>query len=379
MRDLELFSILADDGRRQAGGPEVVLPDERLLELYRVMVLVRHLDERLLVLARQGRIHYAVGATGQEASVIGSAAALEKDDWLFPTLRESGAALLRGWPVERLLARAFGNRRDVALGREIPWVFYDRSVSQVSASPRPATQLPHAVGVAYAMRLRRDPHVTLAYLGDGATSASDFHAALNFAGSWKVPVVFVCQNNGWAVSTPVAKQTAAATLAVKARAYGLPGIRVDGNDLLAVHHMTKEAVDRARRGEGPTLLECVTYRVEGFMSNDDPSRYRSGEEVARWRARDPIERVKRYLVSLGLWSGEKEQAQEKAIRAELYQAVKKCESTERPPVESLFTDVTKQPTPQLEEQKTHFLAERRLRGDGPGRSGTPASVPDPAR
>jgi pyruvate dehydrogenase E1 component alpha subunit/2-oxoisovalerate dehydrogenase E1 component alpha subunit len=209
------------------------------------------------------------------------------------------------------------------------------------------------------MKQRRDGRVAIAYLGDGATSEPDFHVAMNFAGVWKVPCVFVCQNNQWAISVPLAKQTASETLAVKARAYGFPGVRVDGNDLFAVYAATRAALDRARRGDGPTLLECVTYRMGGHSSSDDPTRYRSDDEVATWRARDPVERVKRTLVKAGLWDDARERAQEESLRAEINQAVKEAEAAGPPTVETLFTDVTARLTPQLAEQRERFFEERR--------------------
>src|SRR5581483_3667589 len=288
---------LHDDGRQVPRGPEApparghlvatapspALPRftgegelgaDRLRELYKYMQLIRAIDHRMLALQRQGRIAFCGLTTGQEAAVVGSGAAVEKDDWVFPALREAGVALLRGFPVSRFFAQMFGNAHDVLKGRMQPMHFADRSVNQVSWSSCIATQLPHAVGAAYAMKLRKDGRVALGYLGDGATSEHDFHVALNFAGVWRVRCVFVCQNNQWAISVPFSKQTASDGVAVKAAAYGMPGVRVDGNDLLAVHAAVKEAADRARSGGGPSLVEAVTYRMSGHSSSDDPTRYR---------------------------------------------------------------------------------------------------------
>src|SRR5581483_8316029 len=195
--------------------------------------------------------------------------------------------------------------------------FADRSVNQVSWSSCIATQLPPAVGAAYAMKLKRDGRVALAYMGDGATSEHDFHVALNFAGVWKVPCVFVCQNNQWAISVPFSKQTASDGVAIKAKAYGMPGVRIDGNDVLAVHAAVKEAVDRARSGVGPSLVEALTFRMGGHSSSDDPTRYRDADEVARWQAKDPLVRFRAHLEQRGLWDEGREKALEEELKAEI--------------------------------------------------------------
>jgi pyruvate dehydrogenase E1 component alpha subunit len=285
--ELGLARVLDDEGAVLPGAELPAIDDERLRELYRTMCLMRAIDLRLEGLQRMGRIGFFGSARGQEASVIGSGAALEKDDWVFPALRESGVMLLRGYSLARYFAHMFGNQLDPLRGRMQPMHFAAREVNQVSWSSCMANQLPQCTGAAYAMKLKRRPHVAMGYIGDGGTSEPDFHAALTFAGVWKVPAVFVVQNNQWAISVPVTKQTASTTIAVKAVAYGLPGVRVDGNDLLAVHRETKAAVDRARRGEGPTLVELVTFRMGGHSSADDPTRYRDAQLVERWAAGRP--------------------------------------------------------------------------------------------
>jgi pyruvate dehydrogenase E1 component alpha subunit/2-oxoisovalerate dehydrogenase E1 component alpha subunit len=324
-------------------------------ELYRGMHLIRAIDHRMLALQRQGRIAFCGLTTGQEAAVIGSGAAIEKEDWVFPALREAGVALLRGFPISRFFAQMFGNGHDVLKGRMQPMHFADRSVNQVSWSSCIATQLPHAVGAAYAMKLKKDGRVALAYMGDGATSEHDFHSALNFAAVWKVPCVFVCQNNQWAISVPFSKQTASDGIAVKAQAYGMPGVRIDGNDLLAVYGAVKEGVDRARAGGGPTLVEAVTFRMGGHSSADDPTRYRSSEEVAYWQARDPIPRFRAYLESRSLWDEEREKALEEQLRSEINAAVKEAESAGPPAVDTLFSDVYAALPPELARQRDAFL------------------------
>src|SRR5579883_1261308 len=323
------------------------------------MHLIRAIDQRMLALQRQGRIAFCGLTTGQEAAVIGSGAAIEKEDWVFPALREAGVALLRGFPLSRFFAQMFGNSHDVLKGRMQPMHFADRSVNQVSWSSCIATQLPHAVGAAYAMKIKKERRVALAYLGDGASSEHDFHTALNFAGVWRVPCVFVCQNNQWAISVPFSKQTASDGVAVKAAAYGMPGVRVDGNDLLAVHAAVKEAVDRARSGGGPTLVEAVTYRMGGHSSSDDPTRYRDKDEVTHWAEKDPIARFRKYLETRGVWDEGREKALEESLKAEINAAVKEAESAGPPPVDTLFSDVYADMTPEIARQRARLLEEEK--------------------
>ena len=264
--------------------------------MYRGMLLIRLLDERLMTMQRQGRVGFYAEARGQEATVIGPVAALEQGDWVVPSHREGGAALFRGLPLQSYIAQVFGNVKDIGKGRQMPvHPAAPRALRFLPISSCVATQLPQATGIAWAAKIKGDKTVVLAYLGEGATSAEDFHTGVNFAAVFKVPVVFICVNNGWAVSTPASAQSASETFAVKALAYGIPGVRVDGNDLFAVHAATREAVDRARRGEGATLIEAVTYRVGAHSSSDDPARYRAPEESEAWAGRDPLTRFATWL------------------------------------------------------------------------------------
>jgi pyruvate dehydrogenase E1 component alpha subunit/2-oxoisovalerate dehydrogenase E1 component alpha subunit len=359
--ELGLVRVLGDDGSLLPGAEVPALDDERLKELYRVMSLMRAIDLRLEGLQRMGRIGFFGSARGQEASVIGTGAALEKDDWVFPALRENGVMLLRGYSLARYFAHMFGNQLDPLRGRMQPMHFAAREVNQVSWGSCMATQLPQAVGAAYAMKLKRQPHVAIGYIGDGGTSEPDFHAALTFAGVWKVPAVFVVQNNQWAISVPVSKQTRSATIAVKAVAYGMPGVRVDGNDLLAVYRETKAAVDRARRGEGPTLLELVTFRMGGHSSADDPTRYRDAQLVEEWAQRCPIKRFRAWLEATGRWSEADDEAMQRDQRAALNAAVQEAEKVALPPPTEIVDDVFATPTPALLEQRRALeveLAER---------------------
>jgi pyruvate dehydrogenase E1 component alpha subunit/2-oxoisovalerate dehydrogenase E1 component alpha subunit len=314
------------------------------------MLRLRLLDQRMLNLQRQGRIGFYGQCTGQEAAIIGSAAALEPRDWVAPALREAGVAVWRGLPLERLIAQCMGRASEVSQGRQMPCHHSFKEARFVSMSSVIATQLPHATGLALAAKIRGDDVVVMGYLGDGATSEPDFHAALNFAAVKQAPVVFFCQNNQWAISVPVSKQTASRTIAIKAVAYGMPGRRVDGNDVLAVYAETKRAVDRARAGGGPTLIEALTYRRTGHSSSDDPTRYRSADEVKIWEKRDPIDRMRHHLKALGLLDPKKEEAMEERIQAAISAAILVAEAGPQPAPESLVQDVFAELTPQLAAQ-----------------------------
>jgi pyruvate dehydrogenase E1 component alpha subunit len=359
-REYPLRRVLAEDG--SADPAEVTLADAEALELYRAMVLARELDERMVALQRQGRIGFYVGAVGEEASILGSAAALEDRDWIFPCYREHAAALLRGLPLAAFLGNLYGNAGDLNRGRQMPCHEAWRPGCYASVSAPIATQLPQAVGVALAARLRGDDVVSLAYFGDGATSAADFHAALNFGGVRRAPVIFLCRNNGWAISTPREAQTASETLAQKAVAYGIQGERVDGNDLLAVHAATRRARARASAGGGPTLIECLTYRLEGHSTSDDPRAYRPDELVEPWRRRDPIARLAAYLARRGRLDEAGAARVREEVRAEIRRAVAQAEaSAPKPPLETLFQDVYAEPLWQQREQLREV--EEALAGD----------------
>jgi 2-oxoisovalerate dehydrogenase E1 component alpha subunit len=362
LREFPLRRIVDEDGTVRGDPSAIALSDAEVLRLYRWMVLERTLDERMISLQRQGRIGFYIGSIGEEATVFGSAAAMEEQDWLFPCYREHGAALLRGLPLTAFLCDMLGNSGDLMKGRQMPCHEAWRPGRFASISSPIATQIPHAVGAAWAARLKRHDMVALTWFGEGATSAADFHTGLNFAAVRKVPVVFVCRNNGWAISVPRERQTRSETIAQKAIAYGMRGERVDGNDLLAVHAAVRAARARASAGEGPTLVECVTYRLEGHSTSDDPRAYRSPEQVAPWKAREPLLRTRRYLEARGLIDAAADTRLREEVRSEIQRALAEAEALPpKPPVESMFEDVYAEPLRQQREQ----LAELRsaLQGD----------------
>jgi pyruvate dehydrogenase E1 component alpha subunit len=344
-----LYAVLREDGT--ADPAEVRLSREELLGLYRWMVLNRQLDERMITLQRQGRIGFYIGSIGEEATIIGSVAGMLERDWIFPCYREHGAALLRGMPLVTFMCDLLGNAGDAMKGRQMPCHEAWAPGRFTSISSPIATQVPQAVGAAWAARIRREDMVAITYFGEGATSANDFHTGVNFAAVAKVPVVLVCRNNGWAISVPREKQTASETIAQKAIAYGICGERVDGNDLLAVWNATRRARERAAAGEGPTLLECVTYRVEGHSTSDDPRAYRPPELVEPWRKKDPILRLRKFLAGQGFLDEAADARLQEAVRDEIMRALKEAEAFgAKPPIESLFEDVYAEPLRQQREQ-----------------------------
>ncbi len=319
---VEHLSILDSEGNLDTAlEPEISPATARAM--YRAMLQGRRLDERMVRLQRQGRIGTFAPIKGQEASQIGSVFTLRPQDWMVPSFRETAAMIHRGWPIERILAFFAGQLEGGQPGPE---------QRDLPVTIPVATQVPHAVGLAYAAQYRGDDVVVMVYFGDGATSEGDFHEAANFAGVWHVPVVFVCQNNQWAISVPLKKQTHSRTIAQKALAYGFPGIQVDGNDVLAVYAASREAVERARAGDGPTLIECVTYRLAMHTTADDPTKYRAEEEVKAWERKDPLTRFAAYLQKRNLL----EEGLDKAIDAEIAAAVQRFESMPAPDPLTMF-------------------------------------------
>jgi pyruvate dehydrogenase E1 component alpha subunit len=327
------------------------LPNENLLFLFRNMLLLRALDEKAISLQRSGRIGFYVPCTGQEAMEIGSGFALTDGDWIFPSYRDHGAALVRGYPLSALVGHLFGNVSDAMKGRQMPNHWCDRSINLVSVSSPVATQLPQAVGAAYAAKLRGEKVVAIAYFGDGGSSTGAFHVAMNFAGVYMAPTIFFCGNNQYAISLPVSRQTASDSIARKAEAYGFEGVRVDGNDVLAVFKVTRDAAAKAKTGGGPTLIEAVTYRMGPHSTADDPTRYRPEEERTEWEKRDPIRRFARHLRQVGIVDEKTAAVFAEESREEVARVVKKCESATTVPPESLVEDVYAETPWHLVEQR----------------------------
>jgi pyruvate dehydrogenase E1 component alpha subunit len=350
---VEYLSILDEDGNVDKA-LEPPLEDGVLLRMFRIMLLGRRFDERALNLQRQGRIGTFAPTTGHEAAGIGSIMTLGPADWVIPSYRETPALLWRspdpGVAMENLLTY-IGGLEEGALIPE------GANVTPISVPV--GSQTLHAAGIGWAIKYRKSGQVAMTYFGDGATSQGDFHEALNFAGVFEVPVVFVCQNNQWAISVPRARQTRSKTLAQKALAHGVRGVQVDGNDILAVYVASKEAVERARSGGGPTMIECVTYRLVMHTTADDPKRYRTEEEVEMWRKRDPLSRFRKHLENRGLLDESKVGEIEAEVKAEIQGAVERAEATmkENPDPLFMFENMYAELTPDLRDQRAELAGE----------------------
>ncbi|MEV6506553.1 pyruvate dehydrogenase (acetyl-transferring) E1 component subunit alpha [Streptomyces sp. NPDC051642] len=346
--DASPYRVLGTEAAAQA--------DPALLRrLYAELVRGRRYNAQATALTKQGRLAVYPSTTGQEACEVAAALVLQEQDWLFPSYRDTLAAVARGLdPVQALTLL----RGDWHTG-------YDPREHRIAPLSTPlATQLPHAVGLAHAARLKGDDVVALAMVGDGGTSEGDFHEALNFAAVWQAPVVFLVQNNGFAISVPLAKQTAAPSLAHKAVGYGMPGRLVDGNDAIAVHQVLADAVRHAREGGGPTLVEAITYRIEAHTNADDATRYRGDTEVEAWRAHDPIALLEHELTERGLIDEDGIKAARDA--AETMAAELRAHMNQDPVLDpmDLFADVYAEPTPQLREQREQLAAELAAEREG---------------
>jgi pyruvate dehydrogenase E1 component alpha subunit len=328
------------------------LTDAQIRSLYEWMILARTFDEKAFKLQREGRLGTYASILGQEAAQVGSALALQPSDWMFPAFREPGASFVRGLPLRMILQYWSGDER----GSIIPEGQNDFPIT-IPVS----TQIPIGTGVAWGAKLKGDKIAALVFFGDGATSKGDFHEGLNMAGVLCLPVVFFCQNNHWAISVPLKRQTASETLAQKAIAYGFPGIQVDGNDVFAVYSATDEALKRARAGKGPTFIEAVTYRIGDHTTADDASRYRSEEEVAEWKKKDPIDRLIKYMVTKGLWDESYGQSVVARARQQVEAAVKEQEAMPPPDPADIFRHTFRELPDDLAEQMKTFLGRN---GDG---------------
>src|SRR5512143_261382 len=331
----KMFQILKPDGTLQTG-MKPPIDDQETLKLFQKMVFIRLADQRGLLLQRQGRFGTYAPVWGQEACQIGSAYVLQKGDWVFPAFREIGVTLMMGVGLKDFMLYWMGNEMGSRAAE---------GINMFPVSIPVGTHIPHAVGAAWAAKLKGDKIVAVAYFGDGATSKGDFHEAMNFAGVFKTPTLFFCQNNQFAISVPRSRQTASATIAQKAIAYGFAGIQVDGNDLFAVIAATKEAVDKARSGGGPTLIEGVTFRFGPHTNADDPTKYRTEKEIEPWKPLDPLVRLRLYLKGKGLWSEEVEQRITEESQKEIDQAVKDVEVVPPPAPDEIFDYVFAEMTP----------------------------------
>jgi len=345
----ERLEILDTDGQVDLA----LMPDigpSRIRDLYRDMVLMRTFDTKALKLQRQGRMGTWPPIKGQEAIQAGVALAMGENDWLIPAFREHGIMVLRGVPLHLVFAYWAGDERGSS---------YPEDVRCFPVAVPVGSQWQHGTGVGLSLKLRDEDAVAVTFGGDGSTSEGDFHEAVNCAGVFGTKTVFVIQNNQWAISVPLHRQTAAETLAQKAHAYGIPGIQVDGNDVFAVYAAATEAIERTRRGEGPSLIEAVTYRLGDHTTADDASRYRPEEELEEWEGRDPILRLRRYLVEQGLWDDDQETVLLEEATSWVDGQVKALEEMEPQAPEEIFTSMYAAMPPHVVEQMQSLLEEVR--------------------
>jgi 2-oxoisovalerate dehydrogenase E1 component alpha subunit len=348
------MQVIRDDGSLD---PELdpSMPVDRVLALYKAMVRTRVVDERLERLQRQGRIAFHVGALGEEAAIVATAAALRERDWIVPCYREVGALLWRGYPLQRYIDHMYGNAGDPARGRQMPDHTFSLAHRYLAVSAPIGTQIPHAVGVAMTAKRRQLDECVGVFFGDGATSANDFHAAMNFASVYRAPVLFLCRNNGYAISLPVEQQTAVRHLSDKAAAYGIAAQRVDGNDALAVWRAVRDAVALASDGNGPSFIELVTYRLGGHSTSDDPSIYRSAEELRTRQDADPLLRLRKHIDHIGAWDDERDGHWRAACEQEVRGCVRRAEAKPAAALRDLFRDVYAEQPWNLREQEAQCL------------------------
>ncbi|MDA2936454.1 pyruvate dehydrogenase (acetyl-transferring) E1 component subunit alpha [Patescibacteria group bacterium AH-259-L05] len=338
---MEMVQFLNQEGRASKDIPKI--SSDVIKRMYELMVLARTFDDIALKLQREGRILTYASLLGQEAAQIGSALAFSKSDWLVPYYRDNGVFITAGYPLDLLYLYWTGDVR----GMKIP---HDINILPISVPV--GSQIPHATGISWAHALQGKKLATGVYFGDGATSKGDFHVGLNFAGVLNTPCIFICENNQWAISVPRSRQTKSETIAQKAQAYGIEGVLVDGNDVIAVYSTVMQAIEKAKKGGGPTLIECYTYRMESHTTADEWKRYRSGKEVDEWKAKDPIKRLEKYMETLDLWDNAYAEKVIESAQTQVNEAVKKFESYPPPQPHEMFEHIYEKRPPELEEQWT---------------------------
>ncbi|XP_058097377.1 2-oxoisovalerate dehydrogenase subunit alpha 2, mitochondrial-like isoform X1 [Magnolia sinica] len=346
------YRVLDNNGQPIAGSSFQQVSKEVALKMYGDMVTLQIMDTIFYEAQRQGRISFYLTTIGEEAINIASAAALTIDDVIFPQYREPGILLWRGFTLQEFANQCFGNKADYGKGRQMPIHYGSKRLNYFTISSPIATQIPHAVGAAYSLKMDQKNACTVTYFGDGGTSEGDFHAAMNFAAVMEVPVIFFCRNNGWAISTPISEQFRSDGTVVKGPAYGIQSIRVDGNDALAVYNAVRAAREMAISGSKPIFIEALTYRVSHHSTSDDSTKYRSIDEIEYWRTnRDPVTRFRKWVESNGWWNDAAESELRSNVRNKLLHAIQYAERAEKPPLADMFTDVYNDLPTNLREQE----------------------------
>ncbi|CAL0319450.1 unnamed protein product [Lupinus luteus] len=346
------YRVLDDNGEIMKFSNYVEVNKEMAVKMYSNMVTLQTMDIIFYEVQRQGRISFYLTSAGEEAVNIASAAALAFDDIILPQYREPGVLLWRGFTLQQFADQCFGNTSDFGRGRQMPIHYGSNKHNYFTVSSPIATQLPQAVGAAYSLKMEGKSACAVTYCGDGSTSEGDFHAALNFAAVMEAPVIFICRNNGWAISTPVEEQFRSDGVVVKGQAYGIKSIRVDGNDALAVYSAVHTAREMAIREKRPVLIEALTYRVGHHSTSDDSTKYRPNDEIEYWKmARNPVNKFKRWVERNGWWSDKDEIEVRSSVRKQLLEAIKLAEKEQKPPLEDMFNDVYDQLPSNLKEQE----------------------------
>ncbi|MET0365223.1 MAG: thiamine pyrophosphate-dependent enzyme [Sphingobium sp.] len=364
----ELIRVLDDDGR--AVGPwDPKLDAERLRQMLRAMALTRAFDDRMFRAQRQGKTSFYMKSLGEEAVAIAAAFALDHDDMLFPSYRQQGLLIARGWSIEDMMNQIYSNRADRLKGRQMPIMYSAREAGFFSISGNLTTQYPQAVGWAMASAARGDSRIAAAWCGEGSTAEGDFHSACTFASVYRAPVILNIVNNQWAISSFAGFAGGeSTTFAARGIGYGIASLRVDGNDPLAVYAATRWAAERARTNHGPTLIEHFTYRAEGHSTSDDPSAYRSAGEPVAWPLGDPIRRLRDHLIALGEWDEDRHAAMDREVAEEVRTAQKAAEQNGilghglHQPFDSMFEDVFEEMPWHLKEQRQQMIDERKAAG-----------------
>ena len=354
--DIPMLQILSAEGELIEKAVEPDLSKEEALKIFNTMHYIRVLDERMVGAQRQGRISFYLASTGEEAASVASAAALSDDDMIMSQYREQGALAYRGYTTEQFMNQMFSNKDDPNKGRQMPIHYGDKPLNFMTISSPLGTQIPQASGYAYGQKMSGKDVVTICYFGEGAASEGDFHAGLNMAAVLHCPVIFFCRNNGYAISTPAEEQFAGDGIASRGLGYGIKTIRVDGNDVLAIYAATKEARRIAIEEKCPVLIEAMTYRLAAHSTSDDPTGYRSREEEDKWRAKDPIARMAKWLESKGWFDEAENQKRVDKARQDVLAAMKSCEKTDVCAIEDIVEDVYDTAPWHLKEQLSELKA-----------------------
>ena len=353
---ISTLSILTANGKISEGAKEPQIDKKIALKIYRDMNYVRVLDQRMIGAQRQGRLSFYLTCTGEEASVVGSVAAFSDQDMVMGQYREQAALRYRGFTSEQFMNQLLSNDLDLGKGRQMPIHYGSRELNYMTISSPLATQIPQAAGYSYGQKLSGNASCTVCYFGEGAASEGDFHAGLNMAAVSKCPVVFVIRNNGYAISTPTSEQYLGDGIASRGVGYGIPAIRVDGNDILAVYAASVEARKLAIENNMPVIIEAMTYRMGGHSTSDDPAAYRTSKEEEMWRQKDPIERMKKWLLDKNWWSEEQDNQMRDEYKKEILAALKSQEKRQPPSLDHLVSDVYQTAPAHLQQQYIELLA-----------------------